>query len=162
MDLAKRTPQELKNLLANNEKHGMTDTVIAVLQEMTRRGIATKGDYKYLTWNQDRVAAVLGPFKEVASGVIGNERVNYTEAGGLKIGRSKSDPEWMWIDTYCGIKVPSINAVFGCYIKRPGDEPEFRLSIKDATPHLYNADQLQEALENWREIARRANSQAGA
>src|ERR1700677_704821 len=107
MDLTKRTPQELKNLLANNERHGKTDTVLAVLKEMARRGIANKNDFRHLTWNQDRVAEILKPFKEVASAVSGNQRVAYTQAGGLKIGRSKVDPEWMWIDRYSAIKTSS-------------------------------------------------------
>jgi hypothetical protein len=157
MDFSKRTPQELKNLLANNERHGQSDTVLAVLQEMARRGIATRQNYRSLAWNQDRVAEVLHPFKEVATGVTGNERVAYTEAGGLKIGRSKDDPEWMWIDTYSALKTSRINAVFVCYIRRPGDEPEFQLRIKGASQRSFNADGLEEALKSWKDVAVRAN-----
>jgi hypothetical protein len=157
MDLTKRTPQELKNLLANNERHGQKDAVVAVVQEMARRGIANKSHFRHLTWNQDRVAEVLSPFKQVASTVIGNERVNYTQAGGLKIGRSKNDPDWMWIDSYCGIKTSSINAIFVCYVKRVGDEPLFQLRIKEGVEQSFNADGLEEALEQWKEIAARAN-----
>ena len=157
MDFTKRTPQELKNLLVNNERHGMTDTVLAVLQEMARRGIARKDDFSRLIWNQDRVAEVLKPFKEIASTVPGNQRVTYTQAGGLKIGRSKNDPEWMWIDSYSAIKTSSINAIFVCYVKRPGDEPEFQLRVKDGPSESFNADQLEDALQKWKQISATAN-----
>jgi len=36
----------------------------------------------------------------------------------------------MWIDTYCAIKTNKLNVIFVCYIKLPGDAPEFRLYRK--------------------------------
>jgi hypothetical protein len=53
----------------------------------------------------------------ITGAVNGNQRT-YTEAGGRKIGHSKDDPEWVWIDTYSAIKTPAINAVFLCYSER--------------------------------------------
>src|SRR6266446_3524476 len=94
------------------------------------------------TSNQDRVREVMQPFKEIAAKVPGNQRKAYTEAGGRKIGRPKDDPEKLWIDTYSGIKTPKINAVLACYVKRPGDEPQFQLRIKGARSQSYNADSL--------------------
>jgi hypothetical protein len=125
IDLTKLTPQELKNLLANCRERGREDSVTAVLGEMARRGLAKRGDYRTLKWNQDIVRDALEPFKNVAKAVRDNQRTSYTEAGGLKIGRPKDDPEKIWIDTYSGIKTPAINAIFVCHIKKPGDEPEF-------------------------------------
>jgi hypothetical protein len=159
IDLAKLTSKELKNLLANNQRHGQQETVRAVLAEMASRGIATRREYRTLAWNQDRVREIMHPFREIAAAVVGNQRTAYTEAGGLKIGRSKTDPEWRWIDTYSAIKASKINSVIVCYIKRPGDEPEFQLRIDDATVHSYNADQLNDALTQWRQIAERASSE---
>ena len=156
IDLTKLTPQQLKSLLANNEKRGQTATVHAVLEEMTRRGIAKHHEYRSLAWNQDRVRSVMQPFKQVASGVPGNKRQAYTEAGGSKIGRPKDDPERMWIDTYSAIKTPQINAAFVCYIKRPGAEPEFHQLIDGACVRIYNADHLTSALHEWKLIAARA------
>jgi hypothetical protein len=156
IDLTKVTVQELKNLLANNQKPDQLATVRAVLDEMARRGVARRPDYRALKWNQDSVHQVMQPFKDVAETVSGNRRKTYTEAGGRRIGLSKNDPEWFWIDTYSAIKTPAINAVFVCYIKRPGDEPEFRLRINSIDTQTYNADQLTEALIEWRAIAARA------
>jgi hypothetical protein len=153
VDLTKLTGQELKNLLANNQRHGVHATVRAVLVEMERRGIATRREYRTLAWNQDRVREVMQPFKQVAVAVPGNQRTPYTEAGGRKIGRRKTDPEWRWIDTYSSIKTSKINAIFVCYINRPGEEPEFRLKIGDLPSHSFNADHLTDALTQWTQIA---------
>jgi hypothetical protein len=89
----------------------------------------------------------------VASAVRGNQRTSYTEAGGRKIGRSKDDPEWMWIDTYSAIKTSNINAVFVCYIRQLGEDPEFQLHIDGIRTQSYNADRLGDALSEWRKIA---------
>jgi hypothetical protein len=130
---------------------------------MHRRGKATSDVFRTLKWNQDRVYEVMQPFKEVASKVSENRRTSYTQAGGRKIGRTKDDPEKMWIDTYCAIKTPNLNAVFVCYVRSPGDDPEFRLylnagslSEKSGISQSYNADQLTDALTEWRHLAERA------
>src|SRR5215471_7207975 len=125
--LTNLTPQQLKNLLANAERMGETTTTNAVVREMAARGIATRREYRALVWNQERIREIMQPFKQIASTVPGNQRTSYTEAGGLKIGRPKDDPAHLWIDTYCAIKTVPINATFGCYVKQPGDEPEFQL-----------------------------------
>src|SRR4051812_2579480 len=104
MDLSQLTVQQLKNLLSNSERHGRPDKALEVVREMHRRGKATSEIYRTLEWNQDHVSEVMQPFKEVAAQVTGNQRTSYTQAGGKKIGRSKDDPEKMWIDTYCAIK----------------------------------------------------------
>jgi hypothetical protein len=69
----------------------------------------------------------------------------------------------MWIDTYCAIKTTNLNAVFVCYIKAPGHDPEFRLYIdggplaaKSTEIQCYNADQLSDALTRWQQLAGQA------
>ena len=130
--------------------------VAVVLAEMGRRGIATRSDYQHLAWNQDSVCKFMQPFKAVASAIPDNQRTAYTEAGGRKIGRSKENPERVWIDTYSAIKTPKINAVMVCYVKRPGDEPEFKLYINGKCTQTYSADGLRDALSAWRKISEQA------
>ena len=97
-----------------------------------------------------------------------NQRVNYTRAGGCKIGRSKDDPEHLWIDSYSAIKVSGINAVFGCQIRRPGEDPKFTLYLGDgsrseATPaRVYNANETQQALAEWEAIVHSARAGTSA
>ena len=113
IDLEKLTPEQLKSLLANAERLGKTATANAVVKEMAHRRIATGQEYRALAWNQQRVREIMKRFKDVASAVPGNQRTSYTEAGGLRIGRPKDDPEHLWIDTYCAIKTALTNATFG-------------------------------------------------
>ena len=153
INLEHLTTEQLKNYLANARRLGQTDIANNVLGEMARRGVATSRDYASLAWNQQRIRQVMQDFRSVAAEVRSNQRTPYTEAGGLRIGHSKDEPEWMWIDTYSAIKTSEINAVFGCYVRRPGDEPEFRLQIDGDRIRTYNADQLPEALNEWRSIA---------
>ena len=158
IDFSKLTPKEPKNLLANAHRAGETAMVIAILREMANRGIATSREFRLLTWNQEQVRKTMQPFKDVASAVQGNQRTPYTQAGGRKIGRPKDHPDKLWIDTYSAIKTPKINAEFLCYIKEPGDDPEFHLTIDHAHVQTFNADALSEALRSWRKLADRANS----
>jgi hypothetical protein len=109
-----------------------------------------------LNWDQERVRVAMQPFKDVAGAVNGNRRTPYSEAGGFKIGRSKDDPEKCWIDTYSAIKTPAINAVFVCFIKGPGNDPDFQLRIDRKHVRSYNADGLADALNDWRVIAAQA------
>jgi len=153
MDLSKRSTQELKNLLVNNAKHGKTSTVTAVVREMHHRGLATAKEYRYLAWNQSTVREKLAPFKEVAKSVIGNKRVAYSEAGGRRVGRLVGDPQGAWIDSYSGIKRGSTNVVLACYVKQPGDDPEFQLQRDGKLVRSFNADGLAMALLEWRAIA---------
>jgi hypothetical protein len=120
---------------------------------MLTRGIATSRDYRFLKWSPDKVKEVMQPSNEVVSKVRGNSRVPYTEAGGLRIGKSRNDPNWKWVDTYSAIKVENINAVFGCYIDRPGSEPTFRLHLTGVEIKTCNPDGLSEALAEWRKVA---------
>ena len=53
--------------------------------------------------------------------------------------------------------------VFGCAIKRPGEDPTFTLYLGDGftsseakSTKVYNADQLQQALADWEATARAA------
>jgi hypothetical protein len=156
IDLAKLTVQELKNLLANQQR--LERPTKATVVELARRGAATGSDYVTLRWNQASVCDALRPFKEIAAAVAGNRRTAYTEAGGGRIGRPKNDPERVWIDSYSAIKTPVINAVFVCYIRRPGDDPEFQLYLNRVYVRSYNADQLTDALGEWRAVAARAAS----
>jgi len=153
LDLSKLTTQQLRNLVANNQKHGQTATVHSALEEMGRRGIAT---HRIVAWNQGRVRDAMQPFKEVAAGVRGNQLTSYTEAGGLRIGRPKGHPEKMWVDTYSRIKTARMDASFICYIKRAGEDPEFQLRVDGNTVRSYNADGLTDALSEWRTTAARA------
>ena len=82
-----------------------------------------------------------------------NARTSYTEAGGLKIGRPRSDPEWKWVDAYSAIKTARLNAVFVCYIERPGDDPYFNLVLDGSVERRYGPTELGAALERWREVA---------
>lgn len=153
MNLKKLTDQELKNLLANATRLDRPDVAADVLREMNERGIAQRSDYRALPWNQDAVKAALAPFFEVARSVKLNKRTPYTEAGGFKIGRSKNDPEHMWIDSYSGIKTDRLNAIFVCYVKRPGDDPEFQLQVDGVVEARFGADELPNALSRWKELA---------
>jgi hypothetical protein len=159
IDLSKLTSEQLKNLLTNAERKGEATITSAVVQEMAQRGIASRREYRTLQWNQERIRELMEPFREVASTVRGNERTAHNPAGGRKRGSRIDDPNHMWIDTYSAIKTARVNAVFGCYIRKPGDEPEFRLSIDKKTIRSYNADQLPDALSEWRSIARDAASE---
>ena len=165
IDLPKLTPKELKSLLANAHRAGETAMVISIIREMARRGLATGREFRLLTWNQEQVRKVMLPFKDVALAVSGNRRTPYTEQGGRKIGRPKGDPEKLRIDTYSysaikthKIKTPKINTEFLCYIKEPGDEPQFHLKINDTRIHTYNADALSRALGDWRKVADQAST----
>jgi hypothetical protein len=153
LNLSELTPQQLKNLLENNQRHGQTEMVHAVLEEMGRRGMAT---HRMVKWNQGRVRDVMEPFKAVAAGVPGNQLTSYTEAGGLRIGRPKGHPEKMWVDTYSRIKTRRLDASFTCYIKQAGEDQEFQLRVNENTIRRYNADGLDDALSDWRETAARA------
>ena len=150
IDLTRLTEPELKNLLANNERLGQTDKVCAVVQEMARRGAATQREYRLLNWNQDRVRDEMQRFKNVAESVKENRRTAYMESGGRKIGRSKDHPQRMWIDAYSAIRTSAINAVFVCYVKRPGKDPKFQLKIDGKYARSFSADPLLDALAEWR------------
>jgi hypothetical protein len=159
-DFTRMKESELRTFLETCRRTGQREKELAILREMQRRGIAKRRDFSTLSWNQERVALRMEPFKKVASAVQGNRRTPYTEAGGRKIGRSKGDPEKMWIDTYCAIKTKNLNAVLVCYIQSPGDEPKFHLYIdggplaaKSRKTNSYNADQLGDALVEWRRVA---------
>lgn len=158
IDLTKLTVQELKNFIANNQRLGQVANVNAAVNEMRRRGVATRRQYLALRWNQDTVRDTMQPFKDVAVAVTLNQRTAYTEAGGFKVGRTKDDPERVWIDTYSAIKTQAVNAVFVCYIKQPGNEPEFQLQVNGKHIRSYNADQLTDALTEWRMVAAQATT----
>jgi hypothetical protein len=155
IDLSKLTPRELKNLLVNNHRAGRASIVIKIVKEMNHRNIATKGEFQMLAWNQDQVRKDMHQFKEVASAVKGNRGTPYTEGGGRRRLR-RGHPDKLWIDTYSSIRTPKINAEFLCYMKEPGDDPEFHLTIDHARVQTFNADALSEALRSWRKVADRA------
>jgi hypothetical protein len=149
IDLAMLTDKELKVYLSNCIKRGETDLARAIVSHMFSRGIANGTHLRVFEWNQNAVRSAMQQFKKIASEVTDNQRAAYTEAGGFKIGRAKGDPDKKWIDTYCAIKTPAMNAVFVCYVKMPGDEPEFEMRVNDTRVRSYNANQLDEALEDW-------------
>jgi hypothetical protein len=120
IDLKVQTASGLRNVLANSKRLRSAEMETAVVREMHERGIATRGEYAVFEWNQDRVDETMQPFARIAAGVPNNQRVKYTRAGGRKIGKSKNDPNHLWIDSYSAIKASGINAVFGCEIKGQG------------------------------------------
>lgn len=156
MDLTRYNKQELKNLLENANRLGRNDVVTQVLQELTGRGMARGEDYRALEWNQEAVRQALKPFHEIAASVPNNKRTAYTEAGGMKIGRSRQDPDWKWIDSYCAIKRAGVNAVFVCYVDKPGDDPRFKLIVDNADRAEFGDEELDHALGLWRTIAKTA------
>ena len=152
-DYAGLTLEQLKNLLANARRLKREDVATEVLRELSRRGAARSDDFAALRWNQQAATESLAPFIEISKTVPTNKRTTYTEAGGRKIGRSRDDPDWMWVDTYTAIKTANFNAVFVCYIPRPGDEAFFELHLNGKTATRYGPDDLTAALERWRRIA---------
>jgi hypothetical protein len=168
IDLKTQPASGLRNLLANSKRLGNAEMEMAVVQEMHERGIATGKQYAIFSWNQEHVDEVMQPFASIASGVPNNQRVSYTRAGGRKIGLSKNSPGHIWIDSYSAIEVSGINAVFGCEIKRPGEDPKFTLYLGDGSSHeaspskIYEVEQLEQALAEWEAIAHSACANASA
>lgn len=164
LDLKKQPPSGLRNLLVNAQRLGNTEMAVAVVQEMHERKMATSREYAVFAWNQDRVDEVMEPFAQIAAKVPNNQRVSYTTAGGRRIGLSKDNPEHLWIDSYSAIKMGETNAVFGCSIKGPGEDPVFTLYLGDGSgrkakaSEVYNADQLQQAITEWKTIAHSASA----
>jgi hypothetical protein len=148
-DFTKWTDKQLKARFGNCEKREETDLARAIASHMYSRGIANRTHLKVFECNQDSVRSCMRPFMEIASEVKDNQLTAYTEAGGFKIGRPKGHPEKQWIDTYCAIKTPAMNALFGCHVKSPGDEPAFELHLDGTLIASYSADRLDEALEDW-------------
>ena len=64
----------------------------------------------------------------------------------MRIGYPKGHPEKMWVDSYSRIKTESMDAVFVCYIRRAGEDPEFQLRVDGNTIRSYNAEGLTEAI----------------
>src|SRR4051812_5022619 len=108
IDLGKLDKGQLRTLLANAEGKGAADLITAVLQEMHRRGLARRGEYAALPWNQDRVDEALAPFATIAATVKNNERTKYSTAGGGRIGSPKDDPKHIWVQSYSAIKISGI------------------------------------------------------
>ncbi|SFS85170.1 hypothetical protein [Brevundimonas viscosa] len=155
-DYAGMTLEQLKNLLSNARRLQREDVATEVLRELSRRGAARSDDFAALRWNQQAATEALAPFIEISKTVQVNKRTTYTEAGGRKIGRSKEDPDWMWVDTYTAIKTAKVNAVFVCYISRPGDEAFFELHLNGETAARYGPDDLPAALDRWQALAAEA------
>jgi hypothetical protein len=149
IDLTALSDRQLRAYRRNCERLGQPEKAREAASEMITRGIARAADLKVFKWNQDSVCETMQPFKEIASQVKDNQRKAYTQAGGFKIGRAKGHPEKQWIDTYCAIKTPAMNALFGCHVKSPGDEPAFELHLDGTLIASYSADRLDEALEDW-------------
>lgn len=158
IDLQKLTKPELKNLLENARRLGREDLAVGVLRELTARGGVKSEDYALLRWNQETVRQALEPFVAVSKSVAGNQRTTYTEAGGRKIGRSRADPEWMWVDSYTAIKTPKVNAVFVAYVPQPGDDVYFEVHLDGVVDRRFEADQLEGGLAFWSVLARTANA----
>lgn len=160
--LTAMSKQELKNLIVNARRLERRDVAIDALRELTSRGQARASDYTLLEWNQETVRTALVPFAEVARTVPDNQRTAYTEAGGRKIGRSRGDPEWMWVDSYSAIKTPKLNAVFVGYVPRPGDDAYFVLLVDGETIRQFEPAELDDALGEWKVFAQMAIQQSEA
>lgn len=156
IDLKSLSKPELKNLLENAKRLGRHDLAADVLREMTTRGGVRSEEYALLRWNQESVRKALEPFVAVSKSVPDNQRTTYTQAGGRKIGCSKADPEWMWVDSYTAIKTPTVNAVFVAYVPRPGDDVYFEAHREGEVDRRFEADQLDAGLAYWSDLARNA------
>ena len=152
IDYTKLTPLKLRDLRGRYEAQGYPHLALDCTKELLRRGAARSADYSNLQWNQDKVRALFVPFRALAA-FEGNERTSYTEAGGSRIGHKKSDPEWMWIDSYSGMAVSHANWVFSCQIPQPGDDPTFSLIDHKIVVRTYNSDGVAAALKEWAELA---------
>lgn len=157
VDYTKLTPKQLRDLRQRYEDKGHPELAQRCADELASRGAATMSDYSHLRWNQLTVREALRPFEKLAR-FDGNRRTAYTEAGGGKIGYRKTDPEWYWVDSYSGMSSGSENWIFVCQIKRPGDDPVFTLRDHGAATSTYNADDLEDALERWSELATRTRN----
>lgn len=169
VDLKTLNAAQLRTYLANAERKGAAGVITDIVQEMHCRGLARRGDYAVFLWNQDRVDTALAPFAEIAATVKNNERKNYSQAGGGRIGTPKDHPEHIWIQSYSAIKISGlVNAVFGCEIKRPGGDPVFALYFNEGSetrrePKMlktFELDQLSAALAEWEAIAQTATASA--
>lgn len=164
IDLKRQTPTGLRNLLDNARRLHNAEVEQAVAREMHERDLATAREYAAFAWNPDRVDQVMERFRQVAASVPNNQRVHYTRAGGRKIGLPKDHSEHMWVDSYSAIRTPELNAVFGCEISKPGEEPKFTLYVGDGShgkappSEIYNLDQLDRAFVDWQELARAASA----
>ena len=156
-DYATLTDDQLRNLRVNASKRERQDIVLDVNSELFRRGKLKSNDAT-LSWNQERVRLLLSRFVVCSEGVQSNRRTTYTEAGGLKIGRSKDDPDRKWVDSYTAIKTDGINAVLVCYIPKPGDEPYFELHLDGGMVERYDLSRLDEAYQRWETIAKEAST----
>ena len=157
IDLQKLTVDELRNLKRNASARGREDLAMEVAIELANRGVAKSDETALIHWNQERVRIAMAPFAEIARGVIDNSRTPYTEAGGRKIGTNKSDPNWMWVDTYSAVKNKNGNAVFVCHIKKPGAEPTFEMQLDGALVSSFSALELANALIEWRRLVAELN-----
>jgi len=156
VDLTKLEPARLRSLMARYQEQGHDELAQACLTELRSRGAASRAGFSHLRWNRETVNNALQPFIEIAKAVEGNKRTSFTEAGGTKIGKAKDDPDRNWIDTYSAIKRGGVNALFVCYVKAPGDDPDFQIHVDGKLHSSFNADQLDGALHAWRELASRA------
>jgi hypothetical protein len=146
------TDKELRVCLGNCERNGCLEEARRVVRVMDARGVARREDFKVFDWNHDTVREIMRPFEEVALSVEDNQREAWVEAGGFAR-RAKDDPTRLWIDIYTAMKTPTMNAVFACHIKAPGNEPTFVLELDCATYATYGLDRLAEALREWSELA---------
>jgi hypothetical protein len=153
IDLKTLSKHGLKNLVENAKRLGNVERAKAALAELARRGGGKASDFDLLEWNQNTVREALQPFADVAKTVPDNKRTPYTEAGGMKIGRSKDDPDWKWVDTYSAIKTQKLNAVFVGYVEKPGDDAYFHLIVDGVIERIYPPSDLVGALDRWRAIA---------
>lgn len=134
------------------ELYGFLEAAREAVEVMSERGMARREDWRVFEWNPDTVREIMRPFEEVALSVEDNQRKTFVDAGGFSR-RAKDDPTRLWIDIYTAMKTPTMNTVFACHIKAPGDEPTFVLELDGATYETYGADRRDEALREWRRPA---------
>ncbi|MGL4323352.1 MAG: hypothetical protein ACRCTD_04865 [Beijerinckiaceae bacterium] len=156
-DLAKLSKADLHTMYENNKKAGRTDVVSLIINEAKRRNLRTGYIVGDMPWTQSKVREALLPFKRISETVIGNKRTVYTEAGGLKIGRSIGDFDKHYIESYSRIQTKEIDAIFFCLVKELDSDAVFKLSVNKEDKQFYNAEQLDKAEVDWKAIAKIAN-----
>jgi hypothetical protein len=157
IDFGAQTNTQLDKIISNGERKGSLSIARKAVIEKANRGRANKRQLSLLEWNQHRVALVLAPFVELSESVLGNMRKSYSEAGGGKW-KPSTDPNYLWIDSYTGIKTPALNATMSCHVARPGDPPIFTLTVKPDEIRTYALDDLDQALREWQLVTKRAEA----
>jgi hypothetical protein len=155
IDLTIQSDTQLDNIIDNTQRAGELAFARRAVIEKANRGKASRRQLGLLEWNQERVTSVIAPFVELSKSVVNSARTSFSRAGGGKF-QLRIDPNYLWIDSYTGVKTSALNATMSCHIARPGDQPIFTLTVKPGEIRSYSFDELDVALSEWREVITRA------